>query len=438
LNAAFTKTSDWGSGFVGEYVIANGGSTPVDAWQLEFDLTPGQALTSAWSAQMSPSANHYVLTPEAWTRSIAPGSSVKIGFQGTSAGGFTAPINCRLNGQPCAGASTPIPTSPPPPSSGPAPGGNGPDTGPSGATRPGFAPYVDMTLSADSLAAKSAASGVKRFTLAFIVSGAPCQASWGGFYGLADTSIATRIADLQAAGGEAIISFGGAINQELARTCPTVDALTAQYQAVIDRYGIRDLDFDIEGADQTDAPSLDRRFKAIARLQAAGLAAGAPVRISLTLPVMPSGLTAAGLGVVQAAIANGVDVGTVNVMTMDYFDPSLAPYAGKLGQYAIDAVTAVKAQLKILYPGRSDAALWRMVGATPMVGINDNPAEVFTNSDAAQLTAFARQNLLGRLSMWSINRDGPCPQPTSTTQNTCSGVGDPQWAFSAAFLAFGV
>ena len=43
---------------------------------------------------------------------------------------------------------------------------------------------------------------------------------------------------------------------------------------MIDRYGIRDLDFDIEGADQSDAASLDRRFKAIAQIQAAGVAAG--------------------------------------------------------------------------------------------------------------------------------------------------------------------
>jgi hypothetical protein len=278
---------------------------------------------------------------------------------------------------------------------------------------------------------------VKRFTLAFIVSGAPCQASWGGYFGLGDAAMARRIADLQAAGGEAIISFGGAINQELARTCPTVDALTAQYQAVIDRYGIRDLDFDIEGADQTDAASLARRFQAIARLQTAGIAAGKPVRVSLTLPVMPWGLTDAGLGVVRAAISNGVDVGTVNVMAMDYFDPALAPYTGRMGDYAIQAAGTVQRQLAGLYPAKSGAALWSMVGVTPMLGINDDPSEVFTTADAAKLTAFARQQGLGRLSMWSINRDGPCGQPTSTTQNTCSGVGDRAWAFSGAFLPFG-
>ncbi|HEY2053362.1 MAG TPA: cellulose binding domain-containing protein [Solirubrobacterales bacterium] len=306
----------------------------------------------------------------------------------------------------------------------------------SGATPAEFAPYVDMTLSNDSLAEMMSASGVRHFSLAFIVSGRPCEASWGGFYGIGDPAIKDRIDDLQAAGGDAIVSFGGAINQDLSRTCTSVNALAAQYQAVIDEYGIRDLDFDIEGADQTDAASLQRRFQAIAQIQAAGRAAGEPVRISLTLPVSPSGLSENGLGVVKDAIANGVEVGTVNLMAMDYYDPAL-DYAGRMGDYAIQAATSTHDQLATLYPDRSDAQIWRMVGVTPMLGINDDPAEIFTTADAAKLTAFAQQRGLGRLAMWSINRDAPCPAPTQTTSNTCSGVPDPAWAFSDAFKSFG-
>jgi hypothetical protein len=278
-------------------------------------------------------------------------------------------------------------------------------------------------------------SGVSSYSLAFIVSGGACKASWGGYYGIDDPEMNRRISELKAAGGEAIVSFGGAINQELARTCTTVDALADQYQAVIDQYDIRDLDFDIEGADQTHAASLERRFKAIAQVQEAGRAAGKPVRISITLPVMPTGLTANGLGVVRSAIEHGVDVGTVNVMAMDYFDPSLE-YDGRMGDYAIQAATATHDQLADLYPDRSDAQLWRMVGVTPMIGINDNPEEIFTTADAAKLTAFANEKGLGRLAMWSINRDAPCATPTQWTSNYCSGVPDARWAFSDAFGRF--
>src|SRR5215216_3791157 len=193
-----------------------------------------------------------------------------------------------------------------------------------------FAPYVDMTLSSDSLAGMMRDSGATRFSLGFIVSGSPCKASWGGYYGIGDPAMNRRIANLKAAGGKAIVSFGGAAGQELADTCTTVGSLTDQYQAVIDRYGIRDLDFDIEGADEGNATTLARRFKAIQRVQAAGRAAGKPVQVSLTVPVMPTGLSHDGIRVVHAAVNNGVRVGVVNVMAMDYFDPSL-DYDGRMG-----------------------------------------------------------------------------------------------------------
>jgi chitinase len=118
------------------------------------------------------------------------------------------------------------------------------------------------------------------------VSGQPCKASWGGYYGLDDPTMSRRIAKLEQAGGDGIVSFGGAAGQALAHTCTSVDSLRTQYQAVINRYGIRNLDFDIEGPDQANTASLARRFKAIARIQAAGRAAGKPVQMSLTVPVI--------------------------------------------------------------------------------------------------------------------------------------------------------
>lgn len=298
-----------------------------------------------------------------------------------------------------------------------------------------FAPYVDMTLNSDSLAKMKSESGVRLFTFGFIVSGQPCKASWGGYYGIDDPTMNRRIANLRKAGGDGIVSFGGAAGSELADTCTTVGSLAAQYQAVINRYGIRDLDFDIEGGDQANAASLTRRFKAISKVQAAGRAAGKPVQVSLTVPVMPTGLTHDGIRVVRAAIDDGVRVSVVNVMAMDYFDPSLS-YAGEMGRYAIKAASATHAQLAHLYPGRSAAALWHMIGVTPMIGINDDSKEIFTTQNARQLTAFAKQRGLGRLAMWSANRDHPCPGATSTSNN-CSGVGAPDWGFSRIFETLG-
>jgi endoglucanase len=278
-------------------------------------------------------------------------------------------------------------------------------------------------------------AGIKHFSLAFIVSGGGCNAAWGGVTPLNDPFITGSLANLRAAGGDAIVSFGGEAGQELAATCSTPEQLAAQYQAVINQYGIRELDFDVEGAAVADTASIDRRSKALAELQAAGLAAGKPVHVSFTLPVMPTGLTQDGLNVIRSAIANGVEVGQVNVMAMDYFDPSLS-YAGHMGDLAIQAAQSTHDQLAALYPSKTDAQLWAMVGVTPMIGINDDNKEIFTTADAAKLVAFANAKGLGRLAFWSANRDAPCPSPMQFTSNTCSGVSDGAWAFSKAFEAF--
>lgn len=505
--ATFTKTEDWGSGYNAAYTIRTPGPSPINGWRLEFDLRPGESVTSAWDSKLSVSGNHYVLTDEHWTHTIAAGASVTAGFGGSYSGTFEGPKNCKLNGQPCAGgpSDTQAPAAPAglaagTPTSSSVPlswkaatdnvavtgyevyrgdtkvaattateatvAGLAPDTsysftvraldaagnhsaasnavsvktaaapppGGGGGSASVFAPYFDMTLqSRDVLGADVSGSGINRVTLAFIVSKSTCEASWGGFYGLDHSDswfdAKASIAAARSRGAEPLISFGGAAGQELARTCTTVNALAAQYQLVIDTYGVRELDYDVEGADQGDAPSLERRFKAVAKVQADGRAAGKPVKVSLTLPVMPTGLTQTGLGVVRAARDNGVEVELVNVMAMDYFDPSL-DYRNKMGDYAIQAATATRDQLATLYPGRSDAELWKMVGVTPMIGINDNPAEVFTTADAEKLAAFAAQKGIGRLAIWSLNRDRPCPGPTSTTGNYCSGTPQTPYQFS--------
>ncbi|ORB92640.1 hypothetical protein B1T49_06450 [Mycobacterium persicum] len=431
--AAFAKTSDWGNGFNGNFTITNPGPTPLSDWKLEFDMPAGQTLTSAWNAKLAAQGTHYVLTPEDWTRTVAAnGGTASLGMQGAYAGSFAAPTNCTLNGQPCSGSGV----TPPPTTSTTTPTTTPPVT-PGGATPARFAPYVDMTLYPQfDYASATRTGGLRHVTLGFIVSGAPCTASWGTYYGLKDQWVTSAMGALTAGGADAIVSFGGVANQELALTCTSVDALVAQYKSVIDAYGIRDLDFDIEGAAQNDVASLTRRSQAIAKLQADSRAAGNPVRVWFTLPVLPTGLTADGLRVVQNAIANGADIGQVNVMAMDYYDPAF-DYSGKMGDLAIQAAQRVHDQLAPLYPSKSDAQVWAMVGVTPMIGVNDDLREVFTVADADKLTAFARQKGLGRLAMWSANRDSQCPPGTPQPSNTCSGVTQTAWAFSSSFKQFG-
>ena len=128
----------------------------------------------------------------------------------------------------------------------------------------------------------------------------------------------------------------------------------------------------------------------------------------------------------------------VNVMTMDYGDGTAPNPDGQMGQYGIDAITALHDQLATIYGGsKTDAELWAMVGSTPMIGQNDVQSEVFYVADAEQTLNFAQQNGVGMLGMWSINRDHPCAEQVEWAQPGCNGlvdVGD--WGYSLAFSSY--
>lgn len=301
-----------------------------------------------------------------------------------------------------------------------------------------FAPYADMLLwPTPNLASIAQQTGVKYFTAAFVVSGAPCQASWGGVVPVTDNFLVPEIDALRAAGGDVIVSFGGAIGVELAQSCTTVAALQAQYQFVIDKFRLTRIDFDIEGGAIGDTASIDRRNKAIAGLQAAARAAGRPLTVQYTLPVLPTGLTFHGVALLQNTVQNNVDLGILNIMAMDYGNSVADP--NRMGQAAIDAVNSTFAQMKAAYgTTKTDAQLRAMQGVTPMIGLNDVVPEVFTlGTDAPMLLNFATTNRLGLLSMWSVGRDKQCPGSPQVSP-TCSGVTQANNAFMNVFFPFTV
>jgi chitinase len=77
--------------------------------------------------------------------------------------------------------------------------------------------------------------------------------------------------------------------------------------------------------------------------------------------------------------------------------------------------------------------LWNRMGATVMLGQNNEGNQVFTLANASSLKSFAQKNSLGRISMWSLNRDSQCGSSFAETgilSTTCSGVAEPNLGFS--------
>ncbi|MBB5640420.1 chitinase [Cryobacterium roopkundense] len=297
---------------------------------------------------------------------------------------------------------------------------------------PWFAGYADVTAT-PSLAFESPANTAGRdVVLSFIVAGTdtPCTPSWGTFYSLQEAAEALdldrRVARVKQLGGEVVVSFGGAINDELSTSCTEPKKLVSAYTDVLDYYDVSTIDLDVEAANLTDAAAGERRAAAIATLQANRRDDEKPLAVWLTLPVAPSGLTEDGTTAVAQMLEAGVDLAGVNVMTMDYGDRDDSE---TMAETSISALTATHQQLLTLYQRAdmplTDATVWTKMGATPMIGQNDVRAEVFTLEDAADLQAFATQKKLARLSMWSLNRDRTCSAnyaDLTRVSDSCSGI----------------
>jgi hypothetical protein len=242
----------------------------------------------------------------------------------------------------------------------------------------------------------AARSGLKTYTAAFVISSG-CSPIWGDTLPVTnDPAMDQAIATAKSAGATPIVSFGGQGGTELAMACTTVSSLQAAYQSVIHHLGVSHIDFDIEGAPLDFTSDNDLRFKAIKGLESAnpGLV------VSVTLPVLPTGLAPDGVAFINLAKQDGTRIDLINVMAMDYG----SSFTGNMGQEAIQAAQSTLTQAKADWP--SDG--YANIGVTPMIGQNDNSAEVFSEADAHTLVNWADGAHLGRLAFWSVDRDQAC------------------------------
>ncbi|MER6210573.1 chitinase [Streptomyces sp. NPDC001642] len=286
-----------------------------------------------------------------------------------------------------------------------------------------YAPYVSATTASGMDGAGSAST----YNLSFaIAKGSTCTPEWNGTTAIDDSAVKSRISVLKTSGASVRVSFGGASGKELAQTCTSASALAKAYGEALDAAGSTQADFDIEGDALTDSTSVALRSKAIALLQKerSGL------KVSFTLPVMPSGLDSDSLALLESANDNAVAVSTVNIMTMNYGES----YTGDMGGYAITSATAAHTQLKKVF-GLSDAGAWEGMALTSMLGVNDVSGETFSLSDAAQVRAFAAAKGVAWVSMWSTFRDQQCESGSSDDDaaTDCSGVTQTAGAFGEAF-----
>ncbi|TML23288.1 MAG: hypothetical protein E6G35_14360 [Actinobacteria bacterium] len=254
-------------------------------------------------------------------------------------------------------------------------------------------PYIDITMSTPAMADVARATGQKFFTLAFVLGGSGgCVPTWGGTIDLTDARISKQISDLRALGGDVAVSFGGAQGPYLQQTCPSRSAQVGAIEKVIDTFHVKRIDFDIEAS-----VPIDTMNKAIAQVQRER--AGTVVSYTLEVQSEDFGLTPSlGTDVLNNARSNGVDVGIVNPMTMDFGS------SHEWGDAVINAAQATLNQMAQIWPEKSSATLHRMLGVTPMIGRNDT-GPIFSLADGQKLVNWANTNHIGSLGFWSVGRD---------------------------------
>ena len=239
--------------------------------------------------------------------------------------------------------------------------------------------------------------GVVALTWAF-ATGECGSESWEGID-------AQRVADANVAafgraGVDYIISTGGAAG---IFTCAT-DAGMERFIARYDSPRLIGIDFDIEAGQTAEGMgALVQRVRS-AQFHHPRL------RFSFTLATLAASdgslgsLNALGEQVLQAIRGAGLGDYYVNLMVMDYgaaIPGNCVVIAGvcDMGKSAIQAAENVHVRYGIPM---------HRIELTPMIGVNDVTANVFTLDDALLTARFVRDRRLGGLHFWSLDRDTRC------------------------------
>ena len=288
--------------------------------------------------------------------------------------------------------------------------------------------FMPLDNSPQNITSAMSASGAKFFNLAFVLDSGGCTPAWGGDTAhkvSADSTVASTVTAVRAAGGDVSVSFGGYNGLELGADCGSASALAAAYQSVINRYNLTRIDLDYEGDDLN--ANMTVRMGALKTLQDNARAAGKQLHVTLTIPMTTVGFPDTGKAEIQAGISAGVSFDLVNIMAFDYGLTNASTMVASVELVA----GAAKNQMKTLF-GYDDATAFAHLGLQLMNGHTDQPSELFTQSDFSALLSYARANHFGWFSYWSLNRDRACDPsvPHNWADGACSSVTQQPWDFS--------
>ncbi|MFG3442702.1 carbohydrate-binding protein [Nonomuraea sp. NPDC047897] len=266
------------------------------------------------------------------------------------------------------------------------------------------------------------ATGVKSFTMAFILSSGGCTPAWDGQRPLTGGADAQAISAIKAAGGSVQISFGGWQGNKLGPNCSSPQAFAGAVQQVINAVGPAVVDFDIENTDEFENHTVQDRILnglKIVKQNNPG------VKVVVTFGTTRTGPNAHGIRLINQSKALGVPVDNYTIMPFDFGSSNIY-------QDTVNAAEGLKTALKNAF-GWSDAQAYAKMGISGMNGLSDQQ-ELTTPATWTQIRDWARSKGLTRLAYWSVNRDRPCPGGGVVSH--CSGISQSEWEFTRITAGF--
>jgi chitinase len=271
------------------------------------------------------------------------------------------------------------------------------------------------------------ATGIKAFQLAFILApnGGGCSPTWDGTASVSsDTAVADVIAKIRAKGGDVSASVGGYGGTKLGQTCGTPEATAAAYQQVVDKYGLKALDFDLEEPEYENATAIHNEIGAAKILQQKNPG----IYISVTTAGTADGTGWFGKQMLNEAKSQGFVPNNFSIMPFD------GGFNGAASQTS--ALTNFNAVLSSTF-GWDTATAYAHEGFSGMNGRSDT-GEFFYQSDFQTVLDYATSHKMARFTFWSVNRDRQCTPPDNngTTSGTCSSVTQSAYDFTKFSVKF--
>ncbi|GAA4674431.1 cellulose binding domain-containing protein [Phytohabitans rumicis] len=267
------------------------------------------------------------------------------------------------------------------------------------------------------------ATGIRWFTMAFILSAGGCAPGWDGNAPLTGGVHASTISAIRAAGGDVLPSIGGWSGNKLGPNCSTPQALANAYQQVINAFGLKAIDVDIENTDEFENEAVQDRILNAMKIVKQN---NPGITTIITFGTSTSGPSWWGTRLINQAAALQANIDVFTIMPFDFGG------GANMYQNTVNASEGLKNALKTAF-GWSDATAYAHMGISGMNGLSDQQ-ELTSPATWTQIRDWAKARGLARLAFWAVNRDRPCPG--GGVVSNCSGIAQTEWEFTRITAGF--